>query len=301
MNAPANINHAALCNINLESRKSTPWHYKVLWAIMADPGLKAPSKCVATVLLLKYHNHKTGQCNPSYSTVGKLLGRDRRNVINAINDLRAGGWIEWMGTKGGSSSNTNAFKFKMNGPASTGDEVVTPTGDELVTLPVTKSSPVMNSSPVMKSSMRGDELVTLPVTKSSHDLSIELSKNHKESCRVAKATPTKNEYSEDFETNFWKPFPRTPIMAKKEAWQAYPRRDGGNPKSPAAKLFLAAVKAGTDPKMIIDAAARFAIAEQRNVGTPFIPQMVKWMRDRRWLDYGPGTSATIINIRGSFI
>ena len=225
MNAPANINHAALCNINLESRKSTPWHYKVLWAIMADPGLKAPSKCVATVLLLKYHNHKTGQCNPSYSTVGKLLGRDRRNVINAINDLRAGGWIEWMGTKGGSSSNTNAFKFKMNGPASTSDEVVTPNGDEVVTLPVMKSSPVMNSSPVMKSSMRGDELVTLPVTKSSHDLSIELSKNHKESCRVAKATPTKNEYSEDFETNFWKPFPRTPIMAKKEAWREWTKLD----------------------------------------------------------------------------
>jgi len=285
MNAPANINHAALCNINLESRKSTPWHYKVLWAIMADPGLKAPSKCVATVLLLKYHNHKTGQCNPSYSTVGKLLGRDRRNVINAINDLRAGGWIEWMGTKGGSSSNTNAFKFKMNGPASTGDEVVTPTGDELVTLPVTKSSPVMNSSPVMKSSMRGDELVTLPVTKSSHDLSIELSKNHKESCRVAKATPTKNKYSKEFE----------------EAWQAYPRRDGGNPKPPAAKRFLSAVKAGTDPKIIIDAMKRFAVAESRNVGTEFIPQMVKWLRDERWLDYDGTVVPMKPNYGGHFV
>jgi Helix-turn-helix domain len=105
--------------------KSTPWHYRVLWGIMADPALQAPSKCAATVLLLKYHNHKTGQCNPSYSTVAKLLGRDRRNVINAVNDLKAGDWIEWAGTKGGSSSNTNAFKFKMKG-ASGSDEVVTP-------------------------------------------------------------------------------------------------------------------------------------------------------------------------------
>ncbi len=28
-------------------------------------------------------------------------------------------------------------------------------------------------------------------------------------------------YSEEFETKFWKPFPRTPIMSKKEAWQQW--------------------------------------------------------------------------------
>jgi hypothetical protein len=28
------------------------------------------------------------------------------------------------------------------------------------------------------------------------------------------------------------------------------------------------------------------VAESRNVGTPYIPQMVKWLRDKRWLDYG---------------
>jgi hypothetical protein len=205
--------------------KSTPWHYKVLWGIMADPALQAPSKCAATVLLLKYHNHKTGKCNPSYSTIAKLLGRHQRNVINAINDLKAGGWIEWIGTKGGSAANTNAFKFKMKGQASTSDEVATPAEDEIGNLPVTKSPPVMKSSRVTKSSMRGDEVVTLPVTKSPYDLSLELSKNHKESCRVAKATPTKKEYSEDFEINFWKPFPRTAIMSKKEAWREWMKLD----------------------------------------------------------------------------
>lgn len=86
-----------------------------------------------------------------------------------------------------------------------------------------------------------------------------------------------------------------------EAWQAYPKRDGGNPKLPAAKLFLAAVKAGEEPQIIIDGVKRYAVAEQRNVGTPFIPQMVKWLRDKRWQDYGPGSSATVINIRGSII
>jgi hypothetical protein len=86
-----------------------------------------------------------------------------------------------------------------------------------------------------------------------------------------------------------------------EAWQAYPRRDGGNPKPTAAKRFLAAVRAGADPQEIIEAVKRYAIAEQKNIGTPYIPQMVKWLGDQRWLDYGPGQVATVLNIRGNFI
>ena len=43
----------------------------------------------------------------------------------------------------------------------------------------------------------------------------------KDSCPVAKATRTAVMYSEEFETNFWKPFPRTSIMSKKEAWREW--------------------------------------------------------------------------------
>jgi hypothetical protein len=103
-------------------------------------------------------------------------------------------------------------------------------------------------------------------------------------CAVAKATRPRPSYSKEFE----------------EAWQVYPRRDGGNPKPPAAKLFLAAVKAGEEPQSIIDGARRFALTESRNVGTPYIPQMVKWLRDKRWLDYGQD-QPKVVNIRGSFI
>ena len=74
--------------------------------------------------------------------------------------------------------------------------------------------------------------------------------------------------------------------SSKRLWQAYPRRDGANPPRPLLpKLFLASVKAGADPDEIISGIKRYADAEQKNVGTPFIPQMVKWLRDKRWLDY----------------
>lgn len=87
-----------------------------------------------------------------------------------------------------------------------------------------------------------------------------------------------------------------------ELRKAYPKRKGSDPGPPAAKLFLAAVKAGTDPQIIIDGARRFAIEESQNINTPYIPQLVKWLRDRRWLDVSPqGQTAARADIRGSLI
>jgi hypothetical protein len=92
-----------------------------------------------------------------------------------------------------------------------------------------------------------------------------------ESCAVAKATRPK--HSIEFE----------------EFWKAYPRRQGANPKTPAFKAFDAAVKAGADPDAISAGARRCAIADRDKIGTPFIPQAVKWLRDRRWEDYTVAT------------
>lgn len=87
-----------------------------------------------------------------------------------------------------------------------------------------------------------------------------------------------------------------------ELRKAYPKRKGGDPGPPAAKLFLAAVKAGADPQIIIDGARRFAVEESQNINTPYIPQLVKWLRDRRWLDYAAGpTAAPKFDIRSSLI
>lgn len=70
-----------------------------------------------------------------------------------------------------------------------------------------------------------------------------------------------------------------------EFWKVYPRRDGANPRKTAAEAFLRAVRSGDDPEAIIAGARRCAEKEARNIGTPYIPQAVKWLRDRRWEDY----------------
>lgn len=68
-------------------------------------------------------------------------------------------------------------------------------------------------------------------------------------------------------------------------WKAYPKRDGANPKAPARKAFLAALKAGATAAEIIAGTQACAAKDRDKIGTPYIPQAVKWLRDRRWDDY----------------
>lgn len=70
-------------------------------------------------------------------------------------------------------------------------------------------------------------------------------------------------------------------------WKAYPRRKGANPREPARKVWMTALKAGNLPEDIIAGAARCAEVDRENINTPFIPQAVKWLRDKRWKDYPP--------------
>ncbi|UGA46648.1 hypothetical protein HU230_0011650 [Bradyrhizobium quebecense] len=72
-----------------------------------------------------------------------------------------------------------------------------------------------------------------------------------------------------------------------EFWQAYPRRDGPNPRKPAETRFNSLVKTGLDPAMLIAAARKLANDEQArgNVGTRFIPQACTWLNQQRWSDH----------------
>lgn len=106
-------------------------------------------------------------------------------------------------------------------------------------------------------------------------------RKEEDSCAVVDAKPACKKSSEAFA----------------EFWKAYPRREGANPRAPAEKLFLAAVKSGTDPKEIIEGAKRCTQRESKNIGTPYIPQAVKWLRDKRWLDYNSDMLAPVIDIR----
>lgn len=94
------------------------------------------------------------------------------------------------------------------------------------------------------------------------------------------------EKEEEKELSRSKPTERAPSRFD-EFWQAYPRRDGPNPRKDAEIKFNRMVKNGINPQTMIDAAKQLAIDEQRrgNVGTRFIPQAVTWLNGQRWIDH----------------
>jgi len=80
-----------------------------------------------------------------------------------------------------------------------------------------------------------------------------------------------------------------PVTLFELFWEAYPAREGANPKEPARKKFLALVKSGVNPAKIIGGANAYANECQRvrQVGTQFVAGALKWLNESRWQDYQP--------------
>ena len=106
-------------------KRVPPQKYAFLWRLMADTALSPSAKVVATTLLLKFHNTKTGQCNPSIGALTKTTGLSRRTIFYAITELRDGGWITVESTGGGSPTHTNQYSFDFGGVTSTAPPPVT--------------------------------------------------------------------------------------------------------------------------------------------------------------------------------
>ena len=79
--------------------------------------------------------------------------------------------------------------------------------------------------------------------------------------------------------------------------KSYPRRKGANPWKPAKAQWDAALKQGSDADQIIAAVRNSTGFDREKIGTEYIPQAVKWLRDRRFEDADPpqtnGSAATV--------
>lgn len=78
-----------------------------------------------------------------------------------------------------------------------------------------------------------------------------------------------------------------------EFWKAYPKREGSNPKQPARKKYLGALRAGAEASEILAAVKRFAEEERKSehIGTPYVPQALTWLNQQRWGDYAQSVAA----------
>lgn len=105
-------------------------------------------------------------------------------------------------------------------------------------------------------------------------------------CKKTFTPKTETEGETETDSRSVKDRPRA-LSRFEEFWEAYPRRDGPNPRKPAETKFDSLVKTGLDPQMLIDAAKKLATDEgaRGNIGTRFVPQAVTWLNQQRWSDH----------------
>jgi hypothetical protein len=72
-------------------------------------------------------------------------------------------------------------------------------------------------------------------------------------------------------------------------WKNYPKRDGANPKQPAKKRFVSALKSGAVVEEIQQGARRYKAEcdDKKITGTPMVAQAMTWLNQQRWTDYAP--------------
>jgi hypothetical protein len=78
---------------------------------------------------------------------------------------------------------------------------------------------------------------------------------------------------------------KRPNESFEEFWNARPRRKGPDPKEPSRARYEAAIKSGVAAEDLLAAVKRYAALEVDHIGTPYLRQTVKWLKDKSWADY----------------
>jgi hypothetical protein len=76
-----------------------------------------------------------------------------------------------------------------------------------------------------------------------------------------------------------------------EFWQAFPKRDGDNPKAPARAEWGKAIAGGADPQRVIAAAKAYAAATAGRE-RKYVASAARWLSERRWQSDTPQQSTS---------
>lgn len=234
--------------------------WQLLQAIIADPGLSLVAKVIAS-RILDHHNSLTGQCSPSYETLARGAGLERRSAIRAVKELEVAGWLRVQRVTGGAPEAakgfvTNEFVLDFSRPdrgsppvsgetLPPGDQPDTPPGDWLDTPPsVSPDTPrVSGQSPPGVSGQSPE-----------HEKG-ETEKGN----RVSPPTPSRFD----------------------EWWESYPRRDG---KIAARKVYDRTIKRGlATHDELVAGACRYAQA-RAGQDPQFTKMPTTWLNAGSWAD-----------------
>lgn len=239
------------------------------------------------LVLLKLADNASdlGECWPSYQHIADQCEISKRSVMNHIEALCECGLIKKELRTGPKGNSSNVYQLNLR---SAGDS---PGGSANRSLPgATDSLPGAGDSPGGSAGAaprisHSFEPVNEPVNEPI---------KHTGASAIASA-PTrsaKQDYSPEFE----------------KAWQAYPKRAGGNSKAAAFKAWNARLKDGVKPEVMLAGVKRYAVYARAtgSIGTQFVKQASTFFGPDRHFEEswqapsapGGGHNSTIARLSG---
>ncbi|ENZ8239350.1 helix-turn-helix domain-containing protein [Klebsiella pneumoniae] len=283
-----------------------------VWDACAAHDVKG-AKLMIMARLADYSNDD-GVSYPSVETICRQLGLGESTVRTAISELESIGWLLRESRRKGNRNTSNLYHLNADRLEALArierDKVAAikqqrrvdtfhPSDSEPSDSEPSESGPSNGFHP-SESGKNGvftrQNLTPDPQVNSKHDPSVNSKHESQDTGASADASAparsAKQDYSPDFET----------------AWQAYPKRAGGNSKSGAWKAWKARLKDGVKPDDMLAGVKRYAAYARAtgSVGTQFVKQAATFFGPDRHFEElwqapsapGGGHNSTIARLSG---
>ena len=209
------------------------------------------------LVLLKLADNASdlGECWPSYQHIADQCEISKRSVMNHIEALCEGGLIKKERRTGPKGNSSNVYQLNLrsagDSPGGSANRSLPGAGDSL---PGAGDSPGGSAGAAPRIS-HSFEPVNEPVNEP-------IKHTGASATASAPARSAKQDYSPEFE----------------KAWQAYPKRAGGNSKAAAFKAWNSRLKDGVKPEVMLAGVKRYAAYARAtgSAGTQYVKQAVSF-------------------------
>ncbi|SAZ76894.1 helix-turn-helix domain-containing protein [Citrobacter amalonaticus] len=249
-----------------------------VWDACAAHDVKG-AKLVIMARLADYSNDD-GMCYPSVETICRQLGLGESTVRTAIAELESAGWLRRESRRKGNRNTSNLYHLdadRLEALARVEKDKVTAlkqqrraSGFHPSDSEPSKSEPSDSgrssgfhpSDSDKNGVFTRQNLTPDPQVNSKHDPQVNSKQESQDIGVCGKASSehrsSKENYSNEFE----------------QAWQAYPKRAGGNSKAAAFKAWKARLKDGVKPEDMLAGVKRYAayVRTTGSVGTQYVKQ-----------------------------
>ena len=228
-----------------------------VWDACAAHDIKG-AKLVIMARLADYSNDD-GVCYPSVETICRQLGLGESTVRTAIAELESSGWLRREARRKGNRNTSNLYHLN----AERLEALARIEKDKVAALKQQRRANNFHPSDSDKNGVfTRQNLTPDPQVNSKHDPQVN-SKQESQDIGVCGKDSSENRSSKENYSNEFE-----------QAWQAYPKRAGGNSKAAAWKAWKARIKDGVTCEAMLAGVNRYAgyVRATGSLGTQYVKQ-----------------------------